>query len=109
MPRKPREDQGQPSLREARVSTAPCVPGIRAKVKAWRDEGYPGATDTTRLLLNHWFCTDHRLPNGFKFQYHYFQRDAVETLVYLYEIAGIRRHKNLVETFATRRDLRLLQ
>jgi len=40
MPRKPREDQGQPSLLEARGSTAPCVPAIREKVKAWRDGGY---------------------------------------------------------------------
>jgi type III restriction enzyme len=60
-------------------------------------------------LLDHWFCNDHRLPTGAKFQYHYFQREAVETLIYLYEVANIRRHKNLVETFATRRDLRLLQ
>ncbi len=50
-----------------------------------------------------------RQPNGFKFKYHYFQREAVETLIFLYEVANIRRHKNLVETFATRRDLRLLQ
>ena len=109
MPRKKKNDVDQLGLLEARVSTAPCVPGIREKVKAWRDGGYKGATDTTRLLLNHWFCNDHRLPNGCKFQYHYFQREAVETLIYLYEVANIRRHKNLVETFATRRDLRLLQ
>ena len=85
------------------------MPGIREKVKAWRGGGYKGATDTTRLLLNHWFYTDHRLPNGRKFKYHYFQREAVETLIYLYEVANVRRHKTLVETFATRRDLRLLQ
>jgi len=96
-------------LLEARVSTAPCVPGIREKVKAWREGRYKGATDTTRILLNYWFCTDHQLPNGLKFQYHYFQREAVETLIYLYEVANIRRHKSLVEMFATRRDLRLLQ
>jgi type III restriction enzyme len=109
MPRKKKDDPGQIGLLEARVSTAPCVPGIREKVKAWRDGGYKGATDTTRLLLNHWFYNDHRLPNGCKFEYHYFQREAVETLIYLYEVANIRRHKNMVETFATRRDLRLLQ
>ncbi len=74
-------------------------------MKAWRDGGYKGATETTRLLLNHWFCNDHRLPNGGKFKYHYFQREAVETLIYLYEVASLRRHKNLVETFATRADL----
>ena len=60
-------------------------------------------------LLNHWFHTDHRLPNGRKFAYHYFQREAVETLIYLYEVAKVRRHKSLVETYATRSDLRLLQ
>ena len=109
MPRRPKDNVDQLGLLEARVSTAPCVPGIRDKVKAWRDGGYKGATDTTRLLLNHWFYNDHRLPNGCKFEYHYFQREAVETLIYLYEVANIRRHKNLVETFATRRDLRLLQ
>ena len=59
--------------------------------------------------MNYWFKTDHRLPNGGKFAYHYFQREAIETLVYLYEVAKVRRHKSLVETFATRSDLRLLQ
>jgi type III restriction enzyme len=66
-------------------------------------------SDTTRILLNHWFYTDHRLPNGRKFAYHPFQREAVETLIYLYEVAKVRRHKTLVESFATRSDLRLLQ
>jgi type III restriction enzyme len=109
MPPKKKKAADQPGLLEARVATAPCVPGIREKVKSWRDGGYKGVTGTTRILLNYWFCTDHRLPNGLKFQYHYFQREAIETLIYLYEVANIRRHKTLVETFATRRDLRLLQ
>jgi type III restriction enzyme len=109
MPRKQKHDAGQLALLEAKVATAPCVPAILKKVKAWRDGGYRGVTATTRLLLNYWFCTDHRLPSGRKFAYHYFQREAVETLVYLYEVAQVRRHKGLVETFATRGDLRLLQ
>ena len=99
----------QLSLLEARVSTAPLVPGIREKVNAWREGGYKGISKTTRILLNYWFRTDHRLPDGRKFKYHYFQQEAVETLIYLYEVAAIRRHKGLVETFATRGDLRLLQ
>jgi type III restriction enzyme len=49
------------------------------------------------------------LPLRRKFKYHPFQREAIETLIYLYEVAKVRRHKSLVETFATRRDLRLLQ
>ena len=109
MARSRKRDGDQLSLLEARVATAPLVPGIREKVKAWREGGYKGISDTTRILLNYWFYSDHRLPDGRKFAYHYFQREAVETLIYLYEVAEIRRHKSLVETFASRSDLRLLQ
>ena len=109
MARKPKQNSEQPDLLKARVATAPCVPAIREKVTPWRDGGYKGVTDTTRLLLNYWFNTDHRLPTGTKSAYHYFQREAIETLVYLYEVAKVRRHKTLIETFATRSDLRLLQ
>jgi hypothetical protein len=90
--RRKQSDANQLGLLEARVSTAPLVPGIREKVKDWREAGHKGVTDTTRLLLNHWFYTDHRLPDGRKFAYHYFQREAVETLIYLYEVVGLRRH-----------------
>ncbi|MGH6679135.1 MAG: DEAD/DEAH box helicase, partial [Bradyrhizobium sp.] len=107
--RRKQSDAAQLGLLEARVATAPLVPAVREKVKSWREGGYKGITDTTRILLNYWFCTDHRSPDGRKFAYHYFQREAVETLIYLYEVAKARRHKSLVESFATRSDLRLLQ
>jgi type III restriction enzyme len=109
MARKRKQSPDQIDLLDARVATAPCVPGIRDKVKAWREDGYKDVSDTTRILLNHWFLTDHRLPDGRKFKYHPFQRESIETLIYLYEVAKVRRHKTLVETFATRRDLLLLQ
>jgi transposase len=63
--RKRKQNPDQLGLLEARVQTAPCVPAIRAKIKAWRDDGYKGVTDTTRLLLNYWFATDHRDPDSF--------------------------------------------
>lgn len=95
----------QPSLK-----TAPCVPAIRQAVTDWRKKKYPGVTETTRLLLNYWFHTDHRLPNGHAFRYHDSQREAIETLVYLYEVVKVRRHKDLLEKFASNTpDLRLLQ
>lgn len=109
MARKKKQNADQLGLLEAKVSTAPCVPGIREKVNAWRNDGCKGISDTTRILLNHWFHTDHRSRDGRQFKYHYFQREAVETLVYLFEVAQVRRHKGLVESFATRSDLRLLQ
>jgi type III restriction enzyme len=109
MARKKKAASAAAPLFDVTTTTAPCVPAIREKVERWRAEGYPGVTETTRRLLNYWFHTDHRLPDGRKFKYYYFQQHAVETLVYLYEVAGVRRQKQLIETFANRQDLKLLQ
>jgi len=102
--------KGQTSFIEPTPKTAPCVPAIRRAVEEWRVKDYAGVSETTRILLNYWFHTDHRLPNGRKFQYHTSQQEATETLIYLYEVAGVRRHKTLVESYAgSNKDLRLLQ
>lgn len=90
----------QPSLLEARVTTAPCVPAIRKEVADWRKKKYKGATEVTRVLMNYWFSTDHRLADGRRFAYYYSQREAIESLVYVFEIEGVRRHKDLLERFA---------
>ena len=93
---------GQLNLLEAKTRTAPCVPAIRAAVSAWRDGGYKGTTRTTLTLLKHWFAPGgHRLPSGQKFEYHYAQREAMETLIYLYEVAKVRRQKDLLETYVS--------
>lgn len=72
----------------------PLVPELRKQVKAWRDNGYTGATETSRTLLNWWFKTPHLLPqaNGamFEFQYYFAQREALETIVYLYDVVGVK-------------------
>lgn len=91
-----------------KLTTAPCVPALREAVRAWRQDGYAGITGTTRLLLNHWFYTDHRLPTGARFAYHDSQREAIETLIYVYEVAKTRTRKDLLERFAAAgSDLRL--
>jgi type III restriction enzyme len=72
-------------------------------------QSYPGATDTSRELLNYWFYTDHRLADGPLFRYHSAQQQAIETLIYLYEVVKIRRHRDLLQQFAAKKDLRLLQ
>ncbi|HFE65842.1 MAG TPA: restriction endonuclease subunit R, partial [Chloroflexi bacterium] len=107
--RKKKTNPAQMALLEARTKTAPCVPAIRTAVAAWRDGGYKGATATSQALLNHWFHTDHRLPDGQKFAYYPFQREAIETLIYVYEVARKRRHKDLLEAYAEEANLRLLQ
>jgi type III restriction enzyme len=110
MPRRKRSTDDQLKLLEARVKTAPCVPAIRKAVAEWRDAKYKGATETTQLLLNYWFKTDHKLPNGQRFAFYHAQREAIETIIYLYEVARVRRHKELLERFSSvSKELRLLQ
>lgn len=102
----------QPDLLEARGTTAPAVPLIRQAVATWKAGGCRGVSDTTRSLLTWWFPKDgHRLGRGAgrAFRYHPFQREAIETLIYLYEVEGVRRQKALLETFVRRPDIQLLQ
>jgi type III restriction enzyme len=99
----------QEDLLTARVTTAPCVPEIRKAVKEWRAKKYKGATDTTKALFNYWFATDHRRPDGQAFQYYGAQREAVETVAWLYEVEKIRRHRDLVEHFAKTPGIHVLQ
>lgn len=82
------------------LKTAPCVPMLRQKVREWREQRYEGATETTRRLLNWWFETDHRLADGRQFRYHDSQREAIETLIYAYEVARVRTRQGLLEQFA---------
>lgn len=112
MARGRRKAADQVELLEARGTTAPAVPLIREAVRSWREGNYRGVSDTTRTLLRFWFPPDgHRLGRGGgrAFKYHPFQREAIETLIYLYEVEGIRRQKALLETFVRRSDIHLLQ
>jgi type III restriction enzyme len=93
---------------QEQLSTAACVPAIREAIKAWRADKYKGVTETTKELLNFWFHTDHVLPNGQTFRYHTAQREAIETLIFIYEVKKVRNRKDLLETYAfTTKDLRL--
>ncbi len=78
----------------------PLVPQLRRKVKEWRDSGYAGATDTSRSLLNWWFITPHLLPQAdgtmAEFQYYFAQREALETIIYLYDKVGVKDKYDLM-------------
>ena len=72
----------------------PLVDQLRCKVKAFRDSGYAGATNTSQSLLNWWFKEPHLLPQTdddmATFQYFFAQREALETIVYLYDVARVK-------------------
>ena len=84
----------------------PLVSQLRRKVKEWRDSGYVGATDTSKSLLNWWFNTPHLLPSPSgrgaggeglaEFQYYFAQREALETIIYLYDLVGVQDKYDLM-------------
>ena len=85
-----------------RPSRLLLVPKIRAAVDAWRAGGYEGASEVTRRLFEYWFEEDHEVPGfGVPFRYYFCQREAIETLVWLVEIAGQRDAQKLIQAHAT--------
>jgi type III restriction enzyme len=72
----------------------PLVPALRKKVKEFRDGGYAGATNTSRSLLNWWFNQPHLIDqlegSAVEFQYFFAQREALETIVYLLDVVGVK-------------------
>ena len=78
----------------------PLVHKIREQVKAWRDNGYSGATDTSKALLNWWFNTPHPIEGAdgtvSEFQYYFAQREALETVIYLYDVVKVRDKYDMI-------------
>lgn len=90
------------ALRETGVEKLmpPLVAAIRRQVKAFRDAGYEGASPTSRSLLSWWFKEPHLMPQAdgsmAEFRYFFAQREAVETIVYLYDAAGVKDKYDLM-------------
>lgn len=65
----------------------PLVYKIRLAVAKWREDDYQGASETTISLLNFWFNQDHLIGQT-KFSFFFSQREAIESIIYLYEVAN---------------------
>jgi len=74
----------------------PLVNKIRRQIKEWRDNKYSGASNTSQALLNWWFEHPHIREDSKEFRYYFAQREAVETIVYLYEVAKIKNKYDLM-------------
>lgn len=78
----------------------PLVQQLRRLVQQWRAGKYAGATDTSRALLNWWFNTEHLIPaddgTATEFRYYFAQREAVETIIYLYDLVGVKDKYDLL-------------
>ena len=90
------------ALRESSMDKLmpPLVAQLRKNVKVFRDSGYVGATQTSKSLLNWWFNRRHLQPQAdgtlTEFQYYFAQREALETIVYLYDVAGVQDKYDLM-------------
>ncbi len=78
----------------------PLVHKVRTQVKEWRDSGYNGGTATSIALLNWWFKKEHLTPKAdgttSNFLYYFAQREAVETVIYLYDVLGAKDKYDLM-------------
>lgn len=91
------------SLREKRMDQLmpPLVATLRRKVKEFRDGGYVGASDTSKSLLNWWFNTEHLIEHAdapaTPFEYFFAQREAMETIIWLNDVAGVKDKFDLIK------------
>jgi type III restriction enzyme len=78
----------------------PLVAKVREGVTAWRASGYAGASATSKALLNWWFETDHLQDRAdgtqSLFRYYFAQREAVESVIWLYEVRQARDKYDLL-------------
>ncbi len=71
---------------------------LREAVYNWRESGYPNTTQTTKRLLEFWFKEDHSV-DGKEFKFWFCQREAIETLIYIYEVLRKRNFIDLARDF----------
>lgn len=83
----------------------PLVASLRKEVKVWRDSGYFGASATSISLLNWWFKTPHLLDKHdgavHEFKYYFAQREAVETIIWLYDVNGVMSKHDMLKFDST--------
>jgi len=79
----------------------PFVPELREKVSEWRKQNYEGANETSKALLNWWFKEPHTIytkdGTSIAFQYYYAQREAVETIIWLYDVEKVVNKYDLIK------------
>lgn len=74
----------------------PLVYKVRLAVAKWRDSGYEGASKTSKALFQHWFQEEHFIGQS-KFSFFFSQREAIESIVYLFEVAPARDKYELMK------------
>ena len=83
----------------------PLVATLRKKVREWRNKKYEDASETSKALLNWWFKEEHIIYNkdgsSYNFRYYFAQREALETVIWLYEVAKVKDKYDLIRYNST--------
>ncbi len=78
----------------------PLVHKIRQAVSDWRRKDYINASETSRSLLKWWFSKKHTIQksgSGYEeFKYYFAQQEAIETLIYLFEVDKVKDKYDLM-------------
>lgn len=100
--RVPNQVEGGPAIVQVGRRPSKCllVPRLRHELDMWRHNGYVGASDTTKTLLYHWFDTAH--PGNFR--YHWCQREGIEAIIWLYEVAQYRCLSDMISSLLEEDD-----
>ena len=72
---------------------------IKQAVDTWRNKDYEGVSPTTKRLLEFWFKEEHLLEDGSFFNFWRCQREAIESLIYIYEVCGLKRIYEMAQSF----------
>jgi type III restriction enzyme len=91
----PPSKRWKPQNQEQQSTIAPLVQKVREAVAQWRHNNYKGASETSVSLLNYWFNAPHR---G-NFRFYFSQREAIESIIYLYEVVEAKDKYELVSKF----------
>ncbi len=79
----------------------PFVPELRERIDEWRKNDYSGASETSKALLNWWFKEPHTIfikdGTSISFQYYFAQREAVETIIWLYDVEKVENKYDLIK------------
>ena len=81
------------------MASIPLDRVIQAAVAGWRDQDYRGASPVSKRLLEFWFREEHWLSDGSEFKFWRAQREAIEALIYVYEVCRYHSLYSLARNF----------
>lgn len=72
---------------------------IKQAVENWRNKDYEGVSSITKRLLEFWFKEEHLLEDGSFFNFWRCQKEAIESLIYVYEVCRLKYTADIYRSF----------